>query len=251
MNEALEAKEVVEESLENEEDDLIKTKEIIMTTDELQKKKDKVSVKELGYHFTKRTFDIVCGLIGVIILIPVTIILKIITMATGDFSPIIFTQNRIGKDGKEFKFYKFRSMVPNADEVLFRTLEMDKIAAEEYKKNKKFKNDPRITKVGKVIRKLSIDELPQLINVLKGDMSVIGNRPYLPREKEDMEEYYNDIIKTKPGITGYWQVNGRSKTTFKERLEMEKYYSNNYSLIIDIKIFFKTFKVVLLGKDAQ
>ena len=251
MNEALEAKEVVEESLENEEDDLIKTKEIIMTTDELQNKKDKVSVKELGYHFIKRTFDIVCGLIGVIILIPVTIILKIITMATGDFSPIIFTQNRIGKDGKEFKFYKFRSMVPNADEVLFRTLEMDKIAAEEYKKNKKFKNDPRITKVGKVIRKLSIDELPQLINVLKGDMSVIGNRPYLPREKEDMEEYYDDIIKKKPGITGYWQVNGRSKTTFKERLDLERYYSKNYSLLLDIKIFFKTFKVVLFGKDAQ
>ncbi len=184
-------------------------------------------------------------------LIPVTIILKIVTICSGDLNPIIFSQNRIGKNGKEFKFYKFRSMVSNADEVLFKTLEMDKLMAEEYKKNRKLKNDPRITKVGKVIRKLSIDELPQLINVLKGDMSIIGNRPYLPREKEDMKDFYEDIIKTKPGITGYWQVNGRSKTTFKERLELERYYSNNYSLILDIKIFFKTFKVVLFGKDAN
>ena len=248
---------LVKEEENSSEEEIIKTKEIIMDLDAYQReqeeleKMNRVSVRKLGYLFVKRVFDIVCGLIGVIVLIPVGIILKIIIMATGDFHPIIFTQNRIGKNGKEFKFYKFRSMVPNADEVLFRTLEMDKVAAEEYKKNKKFKNDPRITKVGKVIRKLSIDELPQLINVLKGDMSIIGNRPYLPREKEDMEEYYDDIIKTKPGITGYWQVNGRSKTSFKERLKLEKYYSNNYSLILDIKIFFKTFKVVLFGKDAE
>lgn len=248
---------LVKEEENSSEEEIIKTKEIIMDLDAYQReqeeleKMNKVSVRKLGYLFVKRVFDIVCGLIGVVILIPVGIILKIITMATGDFHPIIFTQNRIGKNGKEFKFYKFRSMVPNADEVLFRTLEMDKVAAEEYKKNKKFKNDPRITKVGKVIRKLSIDELPQLINVLKGDMSIIGNRPYLPREKEDMEEYYEDIIKTKPGITGYWQVNGRSKTSFKERLELEKYYSNNYSLILDIKIFFKTFTAVLFGKGAE
>ncbi len=142
-------------------------------------------------------------------------------------------------------------MVPNADEILFKTLEMDKLAAEEYKKNKKFKNDPRITKVGRVMRKLSIDELPQLINVLKGDMSMIGNRPYLPREKDDMGEYYNDIIKTKPGLTGYWQVNGRSDTTFNERLKLESFYSNHNSLVLDIKIFFKTFQVVLFGKGAK
>ena len=243
--------EVVEEvtELQEQEDELIKTKEIIMDLE--QQGIEKTTLRELGYRFIKRLFDIGCGLIGVVILIPITLIVKLVTVLTGDFAPILFKQNRIGKNGKEFKFYKFRSMVPNADEILFKTLEMDKVAAEEYKKNKKFKNDPRITKIGKIIRKLSIDELPQLINVLKGDMSIIGNRPYLPREKEDMAEYYDDIIKTKPGITGYWQVNGRSKTTFKERLEMEKYYSNNYSLILDIKIFLKTFKVVLFGKDAE
>ena len=234
---------------ESQEDELIKTKQIFMNLE--QKGIEKTTLRELGYRFTKRIFDVICGLIGVICLIPIGIIIKIINMLSGDFYPIIFTQNRIGKNGREFKFYKFRSMVPNADEILFKTLEMDKIAAEEYKKNKKFKNDPRITKVGKIIRKLSIDELPQLINVLKGDMSIIGNRPYLPREKDDMEEFYNDIIKTKPGITGYWQVNGRSKTTFRERLELEQHYSKNYSLILDIQIFFKTFKVVLFSKGAE
>ena len=248
MNEMID---VVDDDNKGKEEDFIKTSEIIVDVNEYEEVKKKVSARELVYLFIKRAFDIVCGLIGVIVLIPVTIILKIVTVCSGDLNPIIFSQNRIGKNGKEFKFYKFRSMVPNADEVLFKTLEMNKLMAEEYKKNRKLKNDPRITKVGKVIRKLSIDELPQLINVLKGDMSIIGNRPYLPREKEDMEEFYEDIIKTKPGITGYWQVNGRSKTTFKERLELERYYSNNYSLILDIKIFFKTFKVVLFGKDAN
>jgi len=219
--------------------------------DAITLEKNKVSVKEVGYLFIKRLFDIICGLLGIILLIPVTIIVKIVSMCNRDFASIFFSQNRIGKNGKEFKLYKFRSMVPNADEILFKTLEMDKLAAEEYKKNKKFKNDPRITKVGRVMRKLSIDELPQLINVLKGDMSMIGNRPYLPREKDDMGEYYNDIIKTKPGLTGYWQVNGRSDTTFNERLKLESFYSNHNSLVLDIKIFFKTFQVVLFGKGAK
>lgn len=209
------------------------------------------SIKGLGYIVIKRLFDIIVGLIGLLILIPATIIVKIAYILSGDFHPIIFSQSRIGKNGEEFKFYKFRSMVPNADEILFRTLEIDKIAKEEYEKNKKLKKDPRITKIGRIIRKLSIDELPQFINVLKGDMSLIGNRPYLPREIKDMDEHYNTIIKTKPGLTGYWQVNGRSNTTFRKRLELESYYSNNYSLILDIKIFIKTFSVVLFGKDAK
>ena len=130
-------------------------------------------------------------------------------------------------------------------------MELDKIVAEEYQKNKKLKHDPRITKMGKFIRSTSIDELPQLINIFLGHMSFVGNRPYLPREKGDMGEYYEDIIKTKPGLTGYWQVNGRSKTTFEERLKLEKYYSNNASLKLDIKIFFKTFKVVLFKIGAR
>lgn len=208
-------------------------------------------VKYYMYLFIKRLFDIVCSFIGCVFLIPLTILLKIAYMVTGDFSPIFFIQDRIGKNGTTFKFYKFRSMVPGADEILFRTLEIDKIMAAEYKKNKKLKNDPRVTKIGKLIRKLSIDELPQLINILKGDMSFIGNRPYLPREKEDMGEYFDDIVKTKPGLTGFWQVSGRSSTTFEERLKLEQEYSNKAGLKLDIKIFFKTFLVVLLGKDAR
>jgi undecaprenyl-phosphate galactose phosphotransferase len=209
------------------------------------------TIKKYIYLGTKRIFDIVVSLIGLLFLIPITIILKIAFMCTGDFHKIFFVQDRIGKNGKTFKFFKYRSMVPNADEILFRTLELDKIMAEEYKINKKLKNDPRITKIGKFIRKTSLDELPQLINVFLGDMSMIGNRPYLPREKKDMGKYYDDILKTKPGITGYWQVNGRSETTFEERLKLEKYYSNHSSLKLDIKIFFKTFKVVLLHKGSK
>ena len=213
--------------------------------------KTKVSIGKRTYVLLKRLFDIMVGLIGVVLLIPISIFVKIAYVLTGNFNSIFFCQERIGKDGKLFKLYKFQTMCPNADEILFKTLEIDLEAAREYKETKKLKNDPRITKAGKVMRKLSIDELPQLINVLKGDMSLIGNRPYLPREKDDMGLYYNNIVKTKPGITGYWQVNGRSNTTFKERLELESYYSKNCSLKMDIKIFFKTFEAVLFGKGAE
>ena len=209
------------------------------------------SIRIVTYLFIKRFFDIIISLVGIVFLIPIAIIIKFINILNGDFYPIFFTQVRIGKNGENFKFYKFRSMIPNADEVLFKILKENKELAVEYKENKKLKNDPRITKVGKIIRKLSIDELPQLINILKGDMSFIGNRPYLPREKEDMGDYFNDIVKTKPGLTGLWQVSGRSNTTFKKRLELESYYSDNNSLKLDIKIFFKTFSVVLFSKGAK
>lgn len=208
-------------------------------------------VKRIIYLSTKRIVDILFSLIGLLFLIPISIIIKICYMVTGDFTSIFFVQDRIGKNGKHFKFFKFRSMVPNADEILFRTLEMDKILEEEYTKYKKLKKDPRITPIGKIIRKFSIDEMPQFINVFLGDMSLIGNRPYLPREKKDMGDYYEDIVKTKPGLTGLWQVSGRSETTFEERLEIEQRYSKQAGFKLDIKIFFKTFKVVLFGKDAK
>lgn len=207
-------------------------------------------VKEYLYLGIKRIFDIIVGIIGLIVLIPIIVFVKIGSMVTGDFGSIFFTQNRIGKNGKEFKFYKFRSMVPNADQVLFELLEKDKELAKEYKENKKLKDDPRITKMGKFIRRFSIDELPQLLNVLKGDMSLVGNRPYLPREKEDMGEYFDDIVKTKPGITGYWQVSGRADVSFANRLKLEKYYSNNRGFRMDVKIIFKTFGAVFGGHGA-
>ena len=207
--------------------------------------------KRYFYFFCKRFIDIVFSLIGMIFFVPLTVIVKVAYMLTGDFSKLFFIQKRIGLNGKEFKFYKFRTMVPNADEILFKMLEENEEIAKEYKENKKLENDPRITKVGKFLRNSSIDELPQIINILKGDMSLIGNRPYLPREKKDMGKYFDDIVKTKPGLTGYWQVNGRSDVSFETRLKLEKYYSNNCSLIMDIKIFFKTFIVVLEGVRSK
>lgn len=217
----------------------------------MEKYQDKSSIKiSKTYLFLKRLFDIFCGLVGFAVLLPIIIIVKICTLASGDKESIFFTQSRIGQNGKEFKFYKFRSMVPNADEVLFELLKKDKKMAEEYKLNKKLKKDPRITKVGAILRKTSLDELPQVINILKGDMAVIGNRPYLPREKEDMGEYFDDIVSTKPGLTGLWQTAGASKSTFAHRLLMESWYSRNMSMIMDIKIFFLTFKAVIFGHGA-
>ena len=216
----------------------------------VEKKKSATENKQLLYIFIKRTFDIICALVGCVFLLPIIVLVKILYILTGDFNSIFFTQKRIGIDGEEFNFFKFRTMVPNADEILFDTLRQDKILAEENKKNKKLKNDPRITKAGKILRRTSLDELPQLINVLIGDMSMIGNRPYIPREKKDMGKYFDDIVKTKPGITGYWQVSGRENASFKKRLELESYYSNHRSLWLDIKIFFKTFKAVLGGHGA-
>ena len=208
------------------------------------------TIKKVCYLTIKRIFDIICAIIGCIFLVPLYLIIKICYICTGDFSSIIYTHNRIGKNGKIFKLYKFRSMVPNADKILEEMLK-DKELEKIYKKNMKLPNDPRITKIGKFIRKASIDETPQFINVLIGNMSMIGNRPYLPREIDDIGKYYDDIVSTKPGLTGYWQVAGRSKISFKDRLKLESYYSNNCSILMDIKIFFKTFSVVLFGRGAE
>ena len=209
------------------------------------------SLENPFYQIIKRLFDIIFGIIGCIILLPLLLIVKIAYLLNGDHESVFFIQKRIGLNGKEFDFYKFRSMIPNADEVLFKLLREDKEAAVEYKKYKKLKHDPRITGVGKFLRRTSLDELPQFINVLNGTMSLIGNRPYLPREKQDMGESFDEIVKTKPGITGYWQVSGKENSSFEKRLEMETEYSNNASIILDIKIFFKTFKAILIGHGAE
>ena len=207
--------------------------------------------KLIFYSIIKRIFDLFCSIIGIVLMIPIALVVKISYMLTGDFHSIFFTQKRIGKGGKEFNFYKFRTMVPNADEVLFKLLKQNKKLAKEYKVNKKLKHDPRVTKMGKLLRKVSLDELPQVFNILKGDMAVIGNRPYLPREKDDMGDYFKTIVKTKPGLTGYWQVSGRSDVSFQKRLELESYYSLHRGLKMDLRIFFLTFSVVLFGKGAK
>ena len=156
----------------------------------------------LVYKFLKRIVDIIGTLFGVIMLVPMTIGIYIANLIVGDKGPIFYSQNRIGKDGKNFKMYKFRSMVMGADEKLEKYLQENEDARKEYKINKKLKDDPRVTKIGKFIRKTSIDEFPQFINVLKGEMSLVGPRPYLPREINDMGYAYQYITAVKPGVTG-------------------------------------------------
>lgn len=210
------------------------------------KKKHNV-VGDFFYFFIKRIVDILVSLIGMILLIPITIIIKIAYMLDGDFHSIFFVQERIGLNGKKFKMFKYRTMIINADKELEKILKTNKELALKYHVNKKLSNDPRITHVGRIIRHASIDELPQMINVFFGDMSLIGNRPYLEREIIDMGSYYDDIIITKPGISGLWQTSGRSNTTFLTRCKLEAKYSKNRSLWLDTKLFFKTFKVILKG----
>ena len=139
----------------------------------------------------------------------------------------------------------------DADEILEKYLKENTDKKEEYAKNKKLKKDPRITKIGYLLRRSSLDEFPQFLNVFKGDMSLIGNRPYMLKEKADMGKYYKDIVKTKPGITGLWQVSGRNGTTFKKRLQLEKEYSKTCSLLLDIRILLHTIIVVITGDGAM
>ena len=192
----------------------------------------------------KRLFDILGGLLGAILLIPMTIYVKIQFLKNGDKESIFFTQERIGYKGKLFKMIKYRSMVPNAEEVLEKMMEENPEIREEYEQNKKLEDDPRVTEIGKKIRRSSIDELPQLLNVLKGDMSLVGPRPYLPREKEDMGKYYKTIVSCKPGLTGMWQTHGRSEAPFPQRLRFDDYYYRNWSIWLDLTILTKTFKTV-------
>ena len=198
------------------------------------------------YLFVKRVFDLIISAFLLIVLSPLFLVI-ILAIKLDSKGKAIYTQTRIGQNGKTFKLYKFRSMIVDADKVLFELLDKNPDMKMEYDIHKKLKNDPRVTKVGKLIRKLSIDELPQLFNVFNGEMSLIGNRPYLEREIKDMGKYYDEIVKTKPGITGYWQVNGRSKTTFRSRCKMEADYSKRASLKLDMQIFLKTFKVLIKG----
>lgn len=220
-------------------------------TEETINVKDLTEQRKILYSVIKRLIDIIVGLIGIIILIPLAFIIKAVSILNRDYDSIFFKQQRIGKNGKLFNMYKFRTMVVDADNILYRLMQDDEDFRKEYTLNKKAKNDPRITKIGRVLRKTSIDEFPQFINILLGHMSLIGNRPYLPREKDDMGFYYRNIIKTKPGLSGLWQVSGRSNTTFNERLVIERSYSEVASLKLDTKIFFKTIIQVLKKDGAE
>ena len=209
-------------------------------------------LRSFMYRVVKRAFDIIfalVGCIGVVLLIP---FVKISYLLTGDRNPIFLKNHmRIGRGGRPFRFYKFRTMVPDAERILHEELFKDPAILAEYQQNKKLKNDPRITKMGKFLRRTSLDEFPQFINVLKGDMSIIGNRPYMVSEKEDMGEYFDDIVSTKCGIVSWWAVSGRSGLNFQERLVLEQWYSQNFCLKNDLKIFVMAFKAVLGQKGAN
>ena len=198
----------------------------------------------------KRGIDIIGGLCGILLLVPLTIGIWIANKISKEEGPVFYTQDRIGKNGKIFKMYKYRSMVVGADEKLEKYLEENEEARKEFKEYKKLKDDPRITKIGKFIRKTSLDEFPQFINVLKGDMSLVGPRPYLPREKEDINGFFKYITSCKPGITGLWQTSGRSDTTFTERLTLDMDYYYKHTLKRDIKILYKTVENVIKKEGA-
>jgi undecaprenyl-phosphate galactose phosphotransferase len=202
------------------------------------------------YFFIKRLFDFLFGLIGVVLVIILSIIIKIIYVLNGDYSSIYYKQSRIGKNGKVFNMYKFRTMVPNADKIL-----TDLLKQPEYKKewddNQKLNHDPRITRFGRILRKCSIDESPQFFSILIGNMSLIGPRPLVPGEIEHHHGNSYLYQSVKPGLSGWWAVNGRSATTYKDRLNLEYYYAKNCSILFDLKIILMTFKTILTHEGAK
>lgn len=215
--------------------------------------KEKVDLTEeanVVSKIIKRLIDILAGLVGIIILVPLCIIVKIINVSSGDKGSIFFSQERIGKNGKIFKMYKFRTMMIGAEDELDRLMQENEEIRKEYEENKKLKDDPRITKSGNFLRKTSLDEFPQLLNILKGEMTLVGPRPYLQREIKDMGEAYYKIITLKPGLTGLWQISGRSDLSFDDRVKLDVEYYKNNTLLGDIKIFFKTISTVIFRKGA-
>ena len=206
--------------------------------------------EQLIYKLIKRTTDIIGSIIGLIVLIPLIIIVYIGNIISKDNGPVFYIQKRIGLNGRFFKIYKFRTMVVGADKKLRKYLKEHPEEAKEYEKYKKLKCDPRITKFGMFLRRTSIDEFPQFINVIKGEMSLVGPRPYLTKEKKEMGKYYRHIIKCKPGLTCIWQVSGRSNVTFADRLEMDMEYIKTKNIKTDIKLIFKTFGKIFRSEGA-
>ncbi|MCR5142784.1 MAG: sugar transferase [Ruminococcus sp.] len=193
--------------------------------------------KKPVYDAVKRTFDIFCSLLALTVLSPLMLAVMIL-IVIDDFGNPVYTQDRVGRDGKIFKIYKFRSMYKKADK------KRDELLAQDESKgaNFKIKNDPRITRIGHFIRKTSIDELPQLVNILKGEMSIIGPRPFIPREQEKLPE---DRLLVNPGLSCYWQVGGKNSLTKEEQIELDRKYIRERSIAVDIKIIIKTILFVL------
>ena len=205
----------------------------------------------MEYKNIKRFLDIVFSFLLIIFLIPLFLIIGVIIKINSK-GPVLYTQKRIGKNNITFSCYKFRTMHPEANYLLKEILIKNPNFKNEFKETRKIINDPRITKIGKFLRFSSLDELPQIVNVLRGDMSFIGPRPIV---KSEIKKYGNDFKKVfsiKPGISGLWQVSGRNKLSYNKRVELDIFYSENISFRLDIKIFIKTILVILFpyGKGA-
>ena len=218
-----------------------------MMAQEVKKVKlDPSKVKgRLVYHTVKRGFDILASGVALVLLSPLFGILTV-KIKKEDGGPAFYSQTRIGKNGKPFKMWKFRSMIVNADKMVKQLEEQNEIDGAMFK----IKDDPRVTKIGHVIRKYSLDELPQLWNVLKGDMSLVGPRPPLPMEVEDYTPYDKLRLTVMPGCTGLWQVTKRNDADFDEMVELDLEYINNSSLWFDFKILLKTVGVVIHPNSA-
>ena len=211
-----------------------------VTYEELEKRKRR-------YFAMKRGFDLVASTVALIVLSPVMLLITLLIFLDDPKGSPIFSQIRVGKDGREFKFYKFRSMVVNAEAILEQLKEQNEMDGPAFK----MKNDPRITKIGKFIRKTSLDELPQLVNIIKGDMSVVGPRPPLPREVAEYNAYHRQRLMVKGGLTCFWQCGGRSNVGFEEWVGMDIQYINQMSFKTDVKIILKTVKAVLKMDGAE
>ena len=210
----------------------------------------KNKLKSTINRFIKRTFDIVIGTFALVLCAPMLILLAV-AIKINSSGPAVFTQKRLGQNGEIFTCYKFRTMYTDGDKILKTFLRSNDKAKEEWETFNKLKeHDPRITKVGMWLRRFSLDELPQLINVILGDMSLVGPRPYLPRERKRMSNWAHDIHIAKPGITGLWQVSGRNEVEFEGRLKLDTWYVRNWSLWLDIILMLKTLKVVMKREGA-
>ena len=209
--------------------------------------KNNEKIKNKPYIYVKRGIDVILSTIALVVLSPLFLILAILIKLDSK-GPVFFLHTRIGKNGKNIKIYKFRTMVTNAEELI---KEFTPEQMKEYKENYKLTNDPRITKIGKFLRKTSLDELPQLINIIKGDLSIIGPRPVVKDELEKYEENIAKFLSVTPGLTGNWAANGRNNTTYEERMRLELEYVDNISLKTDIKIFFQTIFAVIKKEGAM
>ena len=197
----------------------------------------------------KRAFDLLFTICGGLCILPFLLVIAVM-VAVDNKGNVIFAHRRIGRDGKEFKCYKFQTMIPNAQEALEKYLAENPEARKEWEESFKLTDDPRVTKLGSILRKTSLDEMPQLWNVIKGDMSLVGPRPIVAKEIERYGEYFREYAMVPPGITGMWQASGRSDTTYEERVEMDTWYVRNWSVWIDLMYLFKTVKIVFTGKGA-